>query len=172
MVGGDDDHYNDSPFNLATQGQRQPGSAIKPFILAEALKQGISPNSIWASRKLEINVPHSKEIFTVNNYEGAYSGQATLAHAITFSDNSVFAQVGIKVGTRKVARLAERMGIRTPVSHNYAMTLGGLKHGVTPLDMAHAYETFAAGGKRVGGSLGTSDDGPVAIDEITKRDSG
>ncbi len=110
MVGGDDDHYNDSPFNLATQGQRQPGSAIKPFILAEALKQGISPNSIWASHKLEINVPHSKEVFTVNNYEGAYSGQATLAHAITFSDNSVFAQVGIKVGTRKVARLARADG--------------------------------------------------------------
>ena len=41
MVGGDD--YNETPFNLATQGQRQPGSAIKPFILAEALRQGISP---------------------------------------------------------------------------------------------------------------------------------
>jgi len=178
MVGGDDDHYNDSPFNLATQGQRQPGSAIKPFILAEALKQGISPNSIWASHKLEINVPHSREIFTVNNYEGAYSGQATLAHAITFSDNSVFAQVGIKVGTRKVARLAERMGIRTPVSHNYAMTLGGLKHGVTPLDMAHAYETFAAGGDLIYGTLSPGADnardatapGPVGIDRITRRD--
>src|SRR5215216_7227713 len=47
MVGGDD--YNTSPFNLATQGQRQPGSAIKPFVLAEALKRGISPGSVWAS---------------------------------------------------------------------------------------------------------------------------
>ena len=111
MVGGDD--YSTAPFNLATQGQRQPGSAIKPFILAEALRQGISPNSVWASHKLQINVPHSKEIFTVNNYEGAYSGSTTLARAITFSDNSVFAQVGIKVGTRRIARLAERMGIRT-----------------------------------------------------------
>src|SRR4051812_45251682 len=178
MVGGDDNRYNDSPFNLATQGQRQPGSAIKPFILAEALKQCISPNSLWASHKLEINVPHSKEVFTVNNYEGAYSGQATLAHAITFSDNSVFAQVGIKVGTRKVARLAERMGIRTPVSHNYAMTLGGLKQGVTPLDMAHAYETFAAGGDLIYGTLSPGADnardetapGPVGIDRITRRD--
>jgi len=176
MVGGDD--YNTAPFNLATQGQRQPGSAIKPFILAEALRQGISPNSVWASHKLQIDVPHSKEVFTVNNYEGAYSGLATLAHAITFSDNSVFAQVGIKVGTRKVARLAERMGIRTPVSHNYAMTLGGLKHGVTPLDMAHAYETFAAGGDLIYGTLSPGADnardatapGPVGIDRITRRD--
>jgi penicillin-binding protein 1A len=176
MVGGDDATYNQSPFNLATQGQRQPGSAIKPFILAEALRQGISPSSVWASHKLQIDVPHSKEIFTVNNYEGAYSGQATLAHAITFSDNSVFAQVGIKVGTRKVADLAERMGIRTKVSHNYAMTLGGLKRGVTPLDMAHAYETFAAGGDLIYGTLSPGADnsraetapGPVGIDRIER----
>jgi penicillin-binding protein 1A len=176
MVGGDDATYNQSPFNLATQGQRQPGSAIKPFILAEALKQGISPDSVWASHKLQIDVPHSKEIFTVNNYEGAYSGQATLAHAITFSDNSVFAQVGIKVGTRRIADLAERMGIRTRVSHNYAMTLGGLKRGLTPLDMAHAYETFAAGGDLIYGTLSPGADnardetapGPVGIERIER----
>jgi penicillin-binding protein 1A len=178
MVGGDDATYNQSPFNLATQGQRQPGSAIKPFILAEALKQGISPDSVWASHKLQIDVPHSKEVFTVNNYEGAYSGQATLAHAITFSDNSVFAQVGIKVGTRKVADLAERMGIRTKVSHNYAMTLGGLNRGVTPLDMAHAYETFASGGDLIYGTLSPGADnardetapGPVGIERIERGD--
>ena len=114
MVGGDD--YHELPFNLATQGQRQPGSAIKPFILAEALRQDISPNSVWASKKMTFDVPKSKEIFTVNNYEGAYSGITTLARATTFSDNSVFAQVGIKIGTRKIARLAERMGIRSNVS--------------------------------------------------------
>jgi penicillin-binding protein 1A len=178
MVGGDD--YNTLPFNLATQGQRQPGSAIKPFILAEALRQGVSPNSVWSSRKLQIDVPHSKEVFTVNNYEGAYSGITTLARATTFSDNSVFAQVGIKVGTRKIARLAERMGIRTRVSHNYAMTLGGLKDGVTPLDMAHAYETFAAGGDLIYGTLSPGADnardatapGPVGIERISHRDDG
>ena len=175
MVGGD--AYDERPFNLATQGQRQPGSAIKPFILAEALKQGISANSVWASKKLTIDVPHSREVFTVNNYEGAYSGSSTLARATTFSDNSVFAQVGIKVGTRKVARLAERMGIRTQVSHNYAMTLGGLKEGVTPLDMAHAYGTFASGGDLIYGTLSPGADngrrdtapGPVGIERITKE---
>jgi penicillin-binding protein 1A len=158
MVGGDD--YNEQAFNLATQGQRQPGSAIKPFILAEALRQGVSPNSVWASKKMTFDVPKSKEIFTVNNYEGAYSGITTLARATTFSDNAVFAQVGIKIGTRKIARLAERMGIRTNVSSNWAMTLGGLKQGVTPLDMAHAYETFASGGDLVFGTLSPGSDNP------------
>jgi penicillin-binding protein 1A len=178
MVGGDD--YNTSPFNLATQGQRQPGSSIKPFILARALSDGISPDSTWASHKLVIDVPHSTEKFTVNNYENAYSGVTTLARALTFSDNSVFAQVGIKVGTRRIARLAERMGIRTSVSHNYAMTLGGLSHGVTPLDMAHAYETLASGGKLVYGSLspgarisvGQTAPGPVGIASIRREHGG
>jgi penicillin-binding protein 1A len=175
MVGGDD--YNSAPFNLATQGQRQPGSAMKPFILARALSDGISPESSWSSRKLVIDVPHSTEKFTVNNYENAYAGVSSLGRALTYSDNSVFAQVGIKVGTRRVARLAERMGIRTPVSTNYAMTLGGLKEGVTPLDMAHAYETIASGGNLVYGTLspgagnGRSEavPGPVGLASIKRR---
>ena len=73
-------------------------------------------------------------------------GTRSLGQATTYSDNSVYAAVGIKVGTKKIARLARRMGIRTPVSHNLAMTLGGLNRASRPLDMAHAYETFATGG--------------------------
>src|SRR3954470_7275677 len=166
MVGGRD--YQQAPFNLATQGQRQPGSAIKPFILATALTNGIGPGSVWPSRKREFTVPHTggKEKFVVNNFEDNYNGASTLARALTFSDNSVFAAVGISLGTKKVARMAERMGIRTPVSTNYAMTLGGLKQGVTPLDMAHAYETIADGGLRVTGSLGAGEDGPVGIRRV------
>lgn len=168
MVGGRD--YAKAPFNLATQGQRQPGSSIKPFILAEALRQGIGPGTVFPSRKRFFTInKKTHEQFIVNNFENEYAGQSTIANALTFSDNAVFAALGIKVGTKKVARLAERMGIRTPVSSNLAMTLGGLRQGVTPLDMAHAYETFAAGGKRITGTLGTSDDGPVGIHEITKR---
>ncbi|HVI17667.1 MAG TPA: transglycosylase domain-containing protein, partial [Gaiellales bacterium] len=166
MVGGRD--YDKSPFNLATQGQRQPGSSIKPFILAEALRRGIGPGAVYPSRKRIFTVPHTdgREKFVVNNFENEYAGQSTVANALTFSDNSVFAALGIQVGTKKVAKLAERMGIRTPVSSNYAMTLGGLRQGVTPLDMAHAYETFATGGKRMTGTLGTADDGPVGIVRI------
>ena len=169
MVGGND--YDRAPFNLATQGQRQPGSAFKPFVLATALRRGVSPDSLWSSRRQVFKVPGSIEKFTVNNYDNNYSGVSTLARATTFSDNSVYAQVGIKVGTKRIARTAERMGIRTPVSSNYAMTLGGLKHGVTPMDLAHAYETFATGGLLVTGTLGAGRRGPVGIRRVTLRDN-
>jgi penicillin-binding protein 1A len=184
MVGGD--NYASRPFNLATQGQRQPGSAFKPFVLAEALDSGISPDSTWVSRKMSHCVTRKKgkctEAFVVNNYENAYGGVRTLRTATTFSDNAVYAQVGIKVGTRKIARLARRMGIRTRVSHNFAMTLGGLSQGVTPLDMAHAYETFAEGGRFTYGTMSpgavprkklrTPLPGPVGIRRIGKPDDG
>jgi penicillin-binding protein 1A len=174
MVGGDD--YNTSPFNLATQGQRQPGSSIKPFILSRAYADGISPTSSWPSHRLVLKVPHSIERFTVNNFADEYFGVSSLENALTHSDNSVFAQVGIKVGTRRVARLARRMGIRTPVSHNWAMTLGGLKQGVTPLDMAHAYSTLANHGRLTYGSMSPGAGnrpnqvapGPDGIESITR----
>src|SRR6185312_16419552 len=140
-------------------------------ILAEALKK-YSAGSVWPSRKRIFTVPNTrgKEHFVVNNFESKYAGSQTLAGGLTYSDNAVFSAVGIDVGTKKIARLAERMGIRTPVSSNYAMTLGGLKEGVTPLDMAHSYETLITGGKRIYGSLGAGDDGPVGIKEVLGPD--
>jgi penicillin-binding protein 1A len=165
MYGGRD--YAERPFNLATQGQRQPGSSMKPFILAEALKK-FSAGSVWPSRKRIFTVPHTngKEKFVVNNFESKYAGSQTLAGGLTYSDNAVFSAVGIATGTNKIANLAERMGIRTPVSSNYAMTLGGLKEGVSPLDMAHAYETLITGGRRIYGTLGANNEGPVGIERV------
>jgi penicillin-binding protein 1A len=178
MVGGDD--YSASPFNLATQGHRQPGSSFKPFVLAEALRRGISPASTWTSKK-KVFTLKGGERFTVNNYDDAYSGVTTLANATTFSDNSVYAELGLKLGPGKVARMARRLGIRSPISHNAANALGGLKEGVTPLDMAHAYESFATGGKLIYGSLSPGEPdrrrvtpipGPVGIEAIGRGKGG
>jgi penicillin-binding protein 1A len=163
MVGGRD--YDESPFNLATEGERQPGSSFKAFDLAAALEEGISPDSVWASKEKTFKVPHSSEVFVVHNDENNYTGSDTLTGATAYSDNSIYAEVGLKVGTHRIAALAHRMGITTPISTNPAMTIGGLKTGVTPLDMAHAYETIAHGGERVSGTLAEAG-APVGIEAV------
>src|SRR5215211_4532408 len=166
MVGGSD--FNARPFNLATNGHRQPGSAFKPFILARALDDGIDPNSTWTSAPQRIPFQGKKgpEIFEANNYEDSYLGAASLWSATATSDNSVFAQLGMKVKPRRVAALAQRMGIRTQLSTNPAMLLGGLTEGVTPLEMAYAFSTIANDGVRVSGSLAPDETGPVAIQSV------
>ena len=167
MVGGSD--FNSRPFNLATNGHRQPGSAIKPFILARALDDGIDPNSVWASQPVSlgfVNGRGQKGTFDVSNYDDAYYGSSSLWSATAHSDNSVFAQLGMKVKRGRVARLAQRMGIRTKLSTNPAMLLGGLKEGVTPLEMAYAYSTIANDGKRISGSMAPNETGPVAIQSV------
>jgi penicillin-binding protein 1A len=162
MVGGR--NFNETPFDLATEGERQPGSSFKAFDLAAALEDGISPDSVWTSKPKTFHV--DGEVFVVHNDENAYTGENTLTNATAYSDNSIYAEVGLKVGTRRIAALAHEMGITTPISTNPAMTIGGLKIGVTPLDMAHAYETIAHGGQRVSGTLGEPGM-PVGIEEVS-----
>lgn len=166
MVGGSD--FNARPFNLATNGHRQPGSSFKPFILARALEDGIDPNSTWTSAPQQLPFQGRKgpELFKVENYEGSYLGAASLWSATATSDNSVFAQLGMKVKPKRVAALAQRMGIRTKLSTNPAMLLGGLSEGVTPLEMAYAYSTIANDGVRVSGDLAPNQTGPVAIQAV------
>jgi penicillin-binding protein 1A len=163
MVGGSD--FQKRPFNLATQGLRQPGSAFKPFTLIAALERGVSPGRTFVSAPKVLEGPRGP--FRVKNYNDSYAGVTTLAGATTTSDNSVYAEVGYKlVGTSGVARVARRMGIRTPISRNPAMVLGGLKVGVTPLEMAKAYETLAHGGETVSGTLASSLNNPVTFTKV------
>jgi penicillin-binding protein 1A len=166
MVGGTD--FDARPFNLATNGHRQPGSAFKPFILVRALADGVDPNSSWASmpKKLPFKGAKGPELFDVANYEDSYLGTASLWSATAASDNSVFAELGMKVKPRRVARIARKMGIRTRLSTNPAMLLGGLEQGVTPLEMAYAYSTLANEGKRMSGTLVPNKFGPVAIEQV------
>ena len=173
MVAGPD--FEEAPFNLATLGHRQPGSSIKPIILATALQQGISPETVYESSPQVFPFgKNDSEAFEVKNYGDSYLGSASLATATTYSDNSVYAQVGlesIKGGTRAIARTAHRLGVQTHLSTNPAMVLGGLEEGVTPLEWTYAYSTLANDGDRVSGTLAPiPGDSPVAYTEVTDND--
>jgi penicillin-binding protein 1A len=194
MVGGSD--YDTRPFNLATNGHRQPGSSFKPFTLITALEQGHSSGEVFTSAPQQIpfeaKVPKNNgngtkivnDVFRVNNYNDSYLGSASIATATTYSDNSVYAQLGTQVGPQNVAATAKAMGIDTDLStqtqysieggpfepYNPALILGGLQTGVTSLEMAHAYNTLAANGRRLSGTMASSAGGPVGIVKVTDGD--
>src|SRR5205814_2388621 len=107
MYGGD--NFRQSQFNLAVQGERQPGSSFKPFVLATALKEGISPVTTFPSKPVLIFI--GDKYWPVHNYENDYMGSADLATATVVSDNSIFAQLTRLVGPANVARTAREAGI-------------------------------------------------------------
>jgi penicillin-binding protein 1A len=178
MVGGPD--FQTKPFNLATQGRRQPGSSIKPFELITALEEGISPYTTYESAPQEFHFgKHGREKFVVHNDEGSYLGSCDLVCATTYSDNSIYSQLAletltgktIKDRTRSIAATIHRMGYSGAISTNPAMVLGGLHEGVSPLGWAYAYSTIANDGDRVSGTLAPQPgDSPVAYTKVTDRD--
>ncbi len=158
MIGGND--YRKSQFNLAVQGVRQPGSAFKPFVLATALRQGISPATRFVSEPQSINL--GDKYWVVGNYDDAYSGSIDLERATIASDNAVYAQLTQLVGSKSVAETAKRLGIRSKLEGVYSIGLGA--EAVTPLELARAFGTLAYGGRRVDGAMFGNK--PRVIDEV------
>jgi penicillin-binding protein 1A len=139
-------HYGDSQFNLAAQGHRQPGSTFKTFVLTTAIKQGIDPyRTYYTSKPLDLFLPRWGH-WTVHTADEGYLGTVNLQQATVASDNTVFAQLDLDVGPEAVAATAHAMGITSPLDGIPAEGIGGLRIGVSPLEMADAYATLASGG--------------------------
>ena len=147
MVGGN--NYRKSQFNLAVQGVRQPGSSFKPFVLATALREGISPATHFESKPQTIDL--GDKYWVVSNYDDSYLGSIDLERATIESDNAVYAQLTQLVGSKHVAETARRMGIRSKLDGYFAIGLGA--EAVNPLELARAYATLAYGGRRVDGAM-------------------
>ena len=144
MVGGR--NFRESQFNLAVQGARQPGSAFKPFVLATALEQGISPATTFESKPLDVFLGDS--YVSISNYEDAYLGTADLTTATVHSDNSVYTQLTQLVGPKRGREEgAKRLGVTSPLNGYLSIGLGG--EAVNPLELARAYVPFANGGYRI-----------------------
>ena len=147
MVGGD--NYRQSQFNLAVQGERQPGSSFKPFVLAAALRQGIAPTTVFESKPVTISL--GDRDWYVRNYEGSNLGSIDLTNATVYSDNTVYAQLTQLVQPKAVVKVAHDLGITSPLRNYFAIGLGA--EAVNPLEMARAFASFANGGERVDGSI-------------------
>ena len=132
-------------FNLASQARRQAGSTFKTFVLAAAVADGINPETTtYISAPFTYQPDALQEPWEVSTYDESYYGTSSVETATLRSDNSVFAQLTLDVGVAKVVRMARRMGIRTTLPPYPSLGLGAAS--VSPLEMASAYATLAAGG--------------------------
>lgn len=152
MVGG---RGNDS-FNRATQATRQPGSSFKPFVYLAAIQQGMTPGTIIDDSPVDFNG------WKPQNYQRSYFGQVPLRYALQHSLNMATVKLADNIGMRKILNLAKEMGITslTDSDNNLATALGGLTHGVSPIEMATAYSVLANGGLKIN---------PTAITKIIDR---
>jgi penicillin-binding protein 1A len=139
-------NYEQNQYNLAAQGHRQAGSTFKVFVLTAAINNGIDPYSTYyESKPLELDLPEYGH-WSVSTYSGTYSGSMSVHAATLASDNTVYAQLDLDVGPEEVAETARKMGIETELDGIPAEGLGGLRIGVSPLEMSNAYATLASGG--------------------------
>jgi penicillin-binding protein 1A len=155
--------YEQSQYNLAADGHRQPGSTFKAIDLADALTRGVNPNSTYYfSHTLEPGWLSAYPTYEVKTFEGVSENRSmNLVTATLKSDNTVYAQLAADLGEQSVTQTAYAMGVKTHLSSYPAEALGGLTLGVTPLEMAVVYATLADGGWR---------NTPIAITKVVFPD--
>jgi penicillin-binding protein 1A len=137
-------------FNLVAQAKRQAGSTFKMFVLAAAVNEGINPESTYyVSAPFHYQPDPLTPAWDVSTYDHSYLGSTSIENATLHSDNTVYAQLTLDVGPAKVAAMAHRLGVRSPLTTKegaYVPSLGLGAIPVSPLDLASAYATLAAGG--------------------------
>lgn len=138
MIGG----RGTDQFNRAVMAERQPGSAFKPFVYMNAFEQGATPSDTVQDSPIPGD-------WNPQNYDRSFHGTVTYRTALTYSYNVPAVKVAMKYGPEKIVKLAKKFGITTLVDddENAVIALGGLTHGVTPLEMAGAYGGIANMGK-------------------------
>ncbi len=155
--------YEQSQYNLASEGHRQPGSTFKAIDLADALSRGVDPNSTYyLSHTLYKGWLAGWPEDEVHTFEGTSLNKSiNLVQATLASDNTVYAQLAADLGEPTITEMAYKLGVKTHLSSYPAEALGGLTLGVTPLEMADVYATLADGGLR---------NTPIAITKVVFPD--
>ena len=141
LVGGVD--RDKSQFNRATQARRQPGSSFKPFVYYTAFASGkYTPDTTIKDTPVKYRVPSG--YYSPKNYSETFAGEMSLRTALLQSRNVPAVKLGKTVGLDKVIAVCRRLGIKSPLQPVISLPLGSI--GVTPLEMAGAYATFANNG--------------------------
>ncbi|MBW4650488.1 MAG: penicillin-binding protein 1A [Kastovskya adunca ATA6-11-RM4] len=141
LVGGVS--YDKSQFNRAIQSRRQPGSSFKPFVYYTAFATGkFSPGStVYDS---PVSYRDGSGYYSPRNYGGGYSGPMSIRTALIQSANVPAVKIGRAVGLDKVIEVLRTLDVKSPMEPVTSLPLGAI--GMTPLEMAGAYATFASNG--------------------------
>ncbi len=153
MVGGRD--YAESQFNRVVQAVRQPGSAFKPLIYAEAIERGFGPSDLLEDSPLRVKLDRNRT-WTPENFSRRFQGMVTLRRALTKSLNVPTVRLLDKLGIAQTVQFARSMGIKSPVAPYLSMALGS--SDVTLFELTTAYAVLANHGVRID---------PVAILQVT-----
>ncbi len=141
LVGGIS--YEKSQFNRAVQARRQPGSSFKPFVYYTAFATGkYSPESTVIDAP--VSYRDGDGWYSPQNYGGGFSGAMSIRTALINSSNIPAVKIGKAVGLDKVIETCRTLGIKSPMEPVTSLPLGAI--GVTPLEMAGGYATFASNG--------------------------
>ncbi|BAW96339.1 penicillin-binding protein 1B [[Synechococcus] sp. NIES-970] len=141
LIGGRD--YQESQFNRAIQSQRQPGSAFKPFVYYAAFASG-KYTPFTTIDDSPVSYPDGSGTYAPQNYGGDFSGTMSLYDTLVVSKNVPAVKLGRAVGLDKVIEICRLLGIKSPLQPVVSLPLGAV--GISPLEMASAYATFANNG--------------------------
>jgi penicillin-binding protein 1A len=138
-------------FDYATQAQRQTGSSFKTFVLMTLIhdEDGNPNDTYYNSHYLAPGWLPGYPTYSVHTAEDSYQGDISVTRATALSDNTVYAQLGVDLGINNVNVIAHEMGITARLTDNPSEAIGGLKYGVSALQMSDAYATLANGGDHV-----------------------
>ncbi len=148
LVGSKDyfDTDNDGNFNVAVQGLRQPGSAIKPFAYVTAFKNGFSPETVVFDTLTDFDTT-GKRSYTPHNFDDKFRGPVNLRNALAQSMNVPSVKVLYLAGVGNTLKTAADFGITTLTErsrYGLSLALGGGE--VKLIDLVGAYSVFAQDG--------------------------
>ncbi|MCP5056822.1 MAG: PBP1A family penicillin-binding protein [bacterium] len=147
MVGGRS--YADSQFDRCTQARRPAGSVFKPFVYVAALEPvGGTPRITLASHLSDapLSVPTTTGPWEPRNFDRKFHGTVPVRTALERSFNVAAARLGQDVGVARIAEVAHRLGVESPLPAVPSLAIGAAD--VSPLEMARAYATLANRGVR------------------------
>lgn len=139
--------FNQSEFNRATQAQRQPGSAFKPFVYAAALENGYSPSTLVLDAPLVLEQGTDLKMWKPENYGKKFYGPSTLRMGLEKSRNLMTVRISQDLGLKKITKISKELGIYENPDELLSISLGSAE--TTLLKLTSAYCSFVNGGKLI-----------------------